>query len=96
MGMSTVPEVIALNQMGVGVIGISCITNMAAGVLKRRLDHKEVLETTQRVKGDFVRLLTALVQALGIGRSGATEDAFRPIARPAKRAKARGKKAKRT
>jgi purine-nucleoside phosphorylase len=96
VGMSTVPEVIALNQMGVGVLGISCITNMAAGVLKQKLDHKEVLATTQRVKGDFVRLLTALVQALGIGRSGATEDAFRPIARPAKRAKARGKKAKRT
>jgi purine-nucleoside phosphorylase len=100
VGMSTVPEVIALNQMGVGVLGVSCITNMAAGVLKRKLDHKEVLETTQRVKGDFVRLLTALVQALGTGRSGATEDAFRPVARPLSRAtgraKARGKKAKKT
>lgn len=90
VGMSTVPEVIALNQMGVGVLGISCITNMAAGVSKQKLDHREVLETTQRVKGDFVRLLTFLVQALGIGRSGATEDAFRPVPRPA----ARGKKAK--
>jgi len=87
VGMSTVPEVIALNQMGVGVIGISCITNMAAGVLTRRLDHREVLETTQRVKGDFVRLLTFLVQALGTGRSGATEDAFLPVARPARRGK---------
>src|SRR5512140_1503750 len=99
VGMSTVPEVIALNQMGVGVIGISCITNMAAGVLKQKLDHKEVLATTQRVKGDFVRLLTALVQALGTGRSGATEDACRPVARPVARAKAgakaRGRKAKR-
>ncbi len=67
--------------MGVGVLGISCITNMAAGVLKQKLDHREVLETTQRVKGDFVRLLTFLVQALGTGRSGATEDAFcRPAA----------------
>src|SRR5271169_4536168 len=91
VGMSTVPEVIALNQMGVGVLGISCITNMAAGVLKRKLDHREVLETTQRVKGDFVRLLTFLVQALGTGRSGATEDAFLPVPRPA----ARGKRAKR-
>jgi purine-nucleoside phosphorylase len=90
IGMSTVPEVIALNQMGVGVLGISCITNMAAGVLKQKLDHREVLETTQRVKGDFVRLLTCLVQALGTGRSGATEDAFQPVARPA----APGKKAK--
>ncbi len=89
VGMSTVPEVIALNQMGVGVLGISCITNMAAGVLKQKLGHKEVLETTQRVKGEFVRLLTALVEALGTGRSGATEDAFRPAARPARRAPAR-------
>jgi purine-nucleoside phosphorylase len=90
VGMSTVPEVIALNQMGIGVLGISCITNMAAGVLKQKLDHREVLETTQRVKGDFVRLLIFLVQALGTGRSGATEDAFLPVARPA----ARKKKAK--
>ena len=87
VGMSTVPEVIALNQMGVGVLGISCITNMAAGVLKQKLDHREVLETTQRVKGDFVRLLTFLVQALGTGRSGATEDAFLPVSRPAARGK---------
>lgn len=78
VGMSTVPEVIALNQMGVGVIGISCITNMAAGVLRKPLVHSEVLETTQRVKGEFVRLLTSLVRALGEGRSGATEDAFAP------------------
>jgi purine-nucleoside phosphorylase len=82
VGMSTVPEVIALNQMGVGVLGISCITNMAAGVLKQKLDHREVLATTQRVKGDFVRLLTFLVQALGTGRSGATQDAFPPVSRP--------------
>ena len=52
-------------------------------VLKQKLDHREVLETTQRVKGDFVRLLTFLVQALGTGRSGATEDAFLPVLRPA-------------
>lgn len=84
VGMSTVPEVVALNQMGVGVIGISCITNMAAGVLKKPLVHSEVLETTQRVKGEFVRLLTSLVQALGEGRSGATEDALEPRRRPLK------------
>ena len=91
VGMSTVPEVIALNQMGVGVLGISCITNMAAGVLKQKLDHREVLETTQRVKGDFVRLLTALVAALGTGRSGATEDALEPRKAPARDPR-RGKK----
>ena len=92
VGMSTVPEVIALNQMGVGVLGISCITNMAAGVLKLKLDHREVLETTQRVKGDFVRLLTFLVQALGTGRSGATQDAFLPALRPTARAERPKKK----
>jgi len=69
VGMSTVPEVIALAHMGVGVLGISCITNMAAGVLKQPLRHDEVLETTQRVKERFVRLLTALVAAMGEGRS---------------------------
>jgi purine-nucleoside phosphorylase len=92
VGMSTVPEVIALNQMGVGVLGISCITNMAAGVLKQKLVHHEVLETTQRVKGDFVRLLTHLVQALGTGRSGATADFFRPVSRPPARRKKSGKR----
>ncbi len=70
VGMSTVPEVIALAQMGVGVVGISCITNMAAGVLNRPLAHTEVLETTERVKVRFVRLLTALVEAIGSGRTG--------------------------
>ncbi len=72
VGMSTVPEVIALNQMGVGVLGISCITNMAAGVLKQKLHHEEVLETTRRVKDEFVRLLAGLVTAFGSDRSGDT------------------------
>lgn len=69
VGMSTVPEVIALAHMGVGVLGISCVTNMAAGVLAQPLHHEEVLETTRRVKDRFVKLLTALVAAVGEGRS---------------------------
>ena len=85
VGMSTVPEVIALNQMGVGVVGISCITNMAAGVLQKPLRHEEVLETTQRVKERFVRLLTALVDAVGGGRSSDTPG-------PASRAAAKKRK----
>jgi purine-nucleoside phosphorylase len=83
VGMSTVPEVIALNQMGVGVLGISCITNMAAGVLPKKLVHSEVLETTNRVKERFVRILTALVQAIGGGRTGEAPPDDDPPVRPA-------------
>ncbi len=88
VGMSTVPEVIALGHMGVGVVGISCITNMAAGVLKQPLRHDEVLETTRRVKDRFVRLLSALVEAMGKGRSS-----DRPVVEPARRAKRPARKA---
>jgi len=61
VGMSTVPEVIAARHSGMRVLGISCVTNAAAGVLDQPLDHKEVLETAERVKGQFIALLRAVI-----------------------------------
>jgi purine-nucleoside phosphorylase len=55
--MSTVPEVIAAAHMGVKVAGISCITNLAAGMGSQPLSHQEVGEVASRVKGTFTRLL---------------------------------------
>lgn len=64
VGMSTVPEAIAARHMGVEVLGISCITNMAAGILPQPLQHDEVLETARRVRGAFVSLLEGIIERL--------------------------------
>jgi purine-nucleoside phosphorylase len=64
VGMSTVLECIAANQMGVRVLGISCLTNMAAGILPRKLDHREVMETGEKVRDVLIELLSTLVPAL--------------------------------
>ena len=61
VGMSTVPEVIAARHSGIRVLGISCVTNAAAGVLDQPLDHKEVLETAEPVKAQFIGLLRAVI-----------------------------------
>lgn len=61
VGMSTVPEVIVARHMGIRVLGISCVTNMAAGILDQPLSHAEVLETAERVKGQFIALLRAVI-----------------------------------
>jgi purine-nucleoside phosphorylase len=64
VGMSTVPEVIVANHMGIRVLAISCVTNMAAGILPQKINHEEVLETGRMVRGTLVRLLKGLLPLL--------------------------------
>jgi purine-nucleoside phosphorylase len=64
VGMSTVPEVIAANHMGMKVLGISCVTNMAAGILPQKINHEEVLEAGAMVRDTLVRFLKALLPRL--------------------------------
>jgi purine-nucleoside phosphorylase len=64
VGMSTAPEAIVARHMGVEVLGISCITNAAAGVFPEPLHHSEVMETAQQVKGQFIALLEGIIGRL--------------------------------
>jgi purine-nucleoside phosphorylase len=64
VGMSTVAETIAANHMGMKVLGISCVTNAAAGLTDEKLHHEEVLEIGQRTSGTFMNLLSALLPTL--------------------------------
>lgn len=64
VGMSTVPEVIVASHSKLKVVGISCITNMAAGILDQPLNHEEVIETTQKVKEEFLSLVKTIVKEL--------------------------------
>lgn len=61
VGMSTVPEAIVARQMGMKVLGISCITNMAAGISENPINHEEVMETGQRVRETFTQLLRGVI-----------------------------------
>jgi purine-nucleoside phosphorylase len=61
VGMSTVPEVIAARHSGIRVLGISCVTNMAAGTTDAPLDQEEVLEIAARIKPQFIALLSAII-----------------------------------
>jgi len=64
VGMSTVPEVVVARALGVRVVGISCITNMASGISTAKLDHSDVLETTTRVGRRFEQLVEGLIAQL--------------------------------
>jgi purine-nucleoside phosphorylase len=64
VGMSTVPEAIVARHMDMEVLGISCITNMAAGISDEPIDHAEVMATGDRVRGTFTQLLQKVVSAI--------------------------------
>ena len=64
VGMSTVPETIVARHSGMDVLGLSCITNMAAGILDQPLSHQEVMETGERVKDTFRALVDGVIAAL--------------------------------
>ncbi|WP_100331473.1 purine-nucleoside phosphorylase [Bacillus xiapuensis] len=64
VGMSTVPEVIVARHSGLEVLGISCISNMAAGILDQPLTHTEVIETTEKVRADFLRYVKEMIKTM--------------------------------
>lgn len=75
VGMSTVLEVVSAHHAGMRVLGISCITNMAAGILPRKLSEEEVIETASRVSDEFAALIRGVVWRYGHSVEGRHEDA---------------------
>jgi purine-nucleoside phosphorylase len=71
VGMSTAPETIAANHSGMKVLGVSCVTNRAAGVTEQKLDHREVLEVGERMKGTLSELLQRLIPGVMAEARGA-------------------------
>jgi purine-nucleoside phosphorylase len=65
VGMSTVPETVVANHQGARVLGISCVTNLAAGITGQKLTHDEVTETAARVRERFAALLSGIIETLG-------------------------------
>ncbi|MDX8044839.1 purine-nucleoside phosphorylase [Gracilibacillus sp. S3-1-1] len=65
VGMSTVPEVTVARHAGIKCVGISCISNMAAGILDQPLTHDEVIETTEKVRESFLQFVKQLIQDIG-------------------------------
>ena len=64
VGMSTAPEVIVANHSGMKVLGISCLTNMAAGILEQPLNHEEVVETSNMVKEKFTTFMNKIIEVI--------------------------------
>ena len=64
VGMSTVPEVIVARHLGLKVLGISCITNMASGILDRPLNHKEVMESAKKEETNFQELVKNIINEI--------------------------------
>lgn len=62
VGMSTVPEALIARHSGINTVGISCLTNMACGILDQPLSHEEVIETAEKVKASFLKLVTEIIQ----------------------------------